>query len=222
MLFRSAIEELAPFAQFSSALGKAKEIFKKEAALLYQLQHTQVPRFWTTFEEQSRLLLIRDYIPGKTYRDLLDDRRNVGRTFSESEVCQFLLDLLPVIGYIHSKGTIHRDLSPEHIVCRDQDRLPVPIDFGVVKEFANKLQVSQDSPRIAIGQPGYAPIEQLQHGQVYPNSDLYALGVTAIVLLTGKEPSALFEGDKMNWAWRKWTEIDDGFANVSARHPRIS
>jgi serine/threonine protein kinase len=212
-----AIEELAPFAQFSSAVAKAKEIFKKEATLLYQLQHTQVPRFWTTVEEQSRLLLIRDYIPGKTYRDLLDDRRNVGRTFSESEVCQFLLDILPVIGYIHSKGTIHQDLSPEHIVCRDADSLPVPIDFGVVKEFANKLQISPDSPRIAIGQSGYAPIEQLQHGQVYPNSDLYTLGVTAIVLLTGKEPSALFEGNKMNWAWLKWTEIDRGFANVLSR-----
>jgi serine/threonine protein kinase len=212
-----AIEELAPFAQFSSAVATAKEVFKKEATLLYQLQHAQIPRFWTTIEEQDRLLLIRDYIPGKTYRDLLDDRRNGGRTFNESEVCQFLLEILPVIGYVHSKGTIHRDLSPEHIVCRDEDRLPVPIDFGVVKEFANKLQVSPDSPRITIGQPGYAPIEQLQHGQVYPNSDLYTLGVTAIVLLTGKEPSALFESNKMNWAWRKWTEIDDGFANVLAR-----
>jgi serine/threonine protein kinase len=212
-----AIEELAPFAQFSGEGTKAKEIFKKEATLLYQLQHSQVPRFWTTFEEQSRLLLVRDYIPGKTYRDLLDDRRNVGRTFSESEVCQFLLELLPVIGYIHSKGTIHRDLAPEHIVCRDDDRLPVPIDFGVVTEFANKLQLSPDSPRMPIGQPGYAPIEQLKHGQVYPNSDLYTLAVTAIVLLTGKEPSALFEGDKMNWAWRKWTEIDSDFANVLSR-----
>jgi serine/threonine protein kinase len=212
-----AIEELAPFAQFSSAVAKAKEIFKKEATLLYQLQHSQIPRFWTTVEEQNRLLLIRDYIPGKTYRDLLDDRRSGGRTFSESEVCQFLLEILPVIGYIHSKGTIHRDLSPEHIVRRDTDGLPVPIDFGVVKEFASKLQPIPDSPRIAIGQPGYAPIEQLRHGRVYPNSDLYTLAVTAIVLLTGKEPSALFEGDKMTWAWRKWTEIDDGFANVLSR-----
>jgi serine/threonine protein kinase len=212
-----AIEELAPFAQFSSALVKAKEIFKQEATLLYQLQHAQVPRFWTTVEAQSRLLLIRDYIPGKTYRELLEDRRNVGRTFSESEVCQFLLDILPVIGYIHSKGTIHRDLSPAHIVSRDDDGLPVPIDFGVVKEFANQLQLSPESPQMTIGQTGYAPIEQLQHGQVYPNSDLYTLGVTAIVLLTGKEPSALFEGDKIDWAWRKWTEIDDGFANVLSR-----
>ena len=212
-----AIEELAPFAQFSSAIAKAKEIFKKEAALLYQLEHPQIPRFWTTFEEQSRLLLVRDYVIGKTYQDLLDDRRSVGRTFSDTEVCQFLLELLPVIGYIHSKGTIHRDLSPEHIICRDEDRLPVPIDFGVVKEFTNKLQSSPDGAPRASGQPGYAPIEQLEHGQVYPNSDLYTLAVTAIVLLTGKEPSALFDSGKINWGWRKWTDIDDDFAAVLGR-----
>lgn len=220
-----AIEELAPFPQSSSAVVTAKAIFKQEATLLYQLQHPQIPRFWTTFEEQDRLLLVRDYIAGKTYQELLDDRRHVGRTFSQSEVYQFLLELLPVIGYIHSKGTIHRDISPAHIICRDNDLLPVPIDFGVVKEFANKLQAAPGVPRIAIGQPGYAPIEQLEHGQVYPNSDLYALAVTAIVLLTGKEPSALFKSDvlggehhhRMNWDWRKWTEIDDGFADILSR-----
>ncbi len=212
-----AIEELAPFSQFSSAVAKAKELFKKEAALLYQLQHPQIPRFWTTVEDDGRLLLVRDYVLGKTYQDLLTDRRNVGRTFSESEVYQFLLELLPVIGYIHDKGTIHRDISPGHIVCRDSDRLPVLIDFGVVKEFANKLQENPDSHRMPIGQPGYAPIEQLQHGQIYPNSDLYALAITAIVLLTGKESSALLTGDRINWDWLKWTEIDHGFADILGR-----
>ncbi len=209
-----AIEELAQFSESSSAVTQAKAVFKQEASLLYQLQHPQIPRFWTTVEEENRLLLVRDYISGTTYRDLLDERRNLGRTFSEAEVWQFLVELLPVIGYIHSKGTIHRDIAPEHIICRDGDRLPVPIDFGIVKEFANKLQVSS---RIAVGQSGYAPVEQLQSGQVYPNSDLYAVAVTAIVLLTGKEPSALFQGDSMNWEWRKWTEIDNGFANILGR-----
>jgi hypothetical protein len=212
-----AIEELAPFAQFSSAFTKAKAVFKQEATLLYQLQHPQVPRFWTTVEEQNRLLLIRDYITGKTYRTLLDERQTLGQTFSEVEVWQFLLEILPVIGYIHSKGTIHRDLSPEHIICRESDRLPCPIDFGVVKEFTNKLQADLASPRIAVGQIGYAPVEQIQSGQVYPNSDLYTLAVTAIVLLTGKEPSALFQGGQMNWQWRKWAEIDDGFAGILRR-----
>jgi serine/threonine protein kinase len=212
-----AIEELAPFSQFSSAVTTAKATFKQEATILYQLQHPQLPRFWTTFEEQNRILLVRDYVIGKTYRNLLDERRDRGKTFSEAEVWRFLLQVIPVIGYIHGKGTIHRDLSPEHIVCRDSDHLPVPIDFGVVKEFASKLQVDPDQPRLAIGQPGYAPSEQLHSGQVYPSSDLYALAVTAIVLLTGKEPSALFEGNKMNWVWRTWTPISDGFAQILSR-----
>jgi serine/threonine protein kinase len=212
-----AIEELAPFSQFSSAVTTAKATFKQDATILYQLQHPQLPRFWTTFEEQNRFLLVRDYIIGKTYRNLLDERRDLGKTFSEAEVWQFLLQIIPVISYIHGKGTIHRDLSPEHIVCRDSDRLPVPIDFGVVKEFASKLQVDPVQQRLAIGTPGYAPSEQLNSGQVYPSSDLYALAVTAIILLTGKEPSALFEGDQMNWTWRKWTPISDGFAQILGR-----
>jgi serine/threonine protein kinase len=212
-----AIEELTPSSQSASEVATVKDLFRKEANLLYQLQHPQIPRFWTTVEDDGRLLLVRDYVLGKTYRDLLDDRRNVGRTFNEAEIYQLLLEILPVISYIHEHGAIHRDLSPEHIVCRDGDHLPVPIDFGVVKEFANRLQANPVSPQRAVGRPGYAPVEQLQQGQIYPNSDLYALAVTAIVLLTGKEPSALFNGDRINWDWRKWTEIDNGFADILGR-----
>jgi serine/threonine protein kinase len=219
-----AIEEIALAAQ-PSTLAKAKEVFKQEITLLYQLQHPQLPHFWTTFEEQNRLFLVRDYIEGKTYGELLDERRALGTTFSQAEVWRFLLQILPVIGYIHSKGAIHRNISPEHIICRDGDRLPVPIDFGIVKELANTLQATPNGRQIATGQPGYAPVEQLHSGQVYPNSDLYSLAVTAIVLLTGKEPSALFEGDsaepthreRLNWEWRKWTPISDELATVLGR-----
>jgi serine/threonine protein kinase len=212
-----AIEEIAPADLAPSIVAKAKELFKQETTLLYQLQHPQLPRFWTTFEEQNRLFLVRDYVEGKTYRDLLDERRAANTAFSEAQVWRFLLQILPVIGYIHSKGAIHRNISPEHIICREIDGLPVPIDFGVVKELASTLQASPSTQQVATGQPGYAPVEQLHSGQVYPNSDLYALAVTAIVLLTGKEASALFEGDKMNWDWRKWTPIGDELANVLGR-----
>jgi serine/threonine-protein kinase len=211
-----AIKELTPISQSTSNLEKAQEFFKREAALLYQLQHPQIPRFWATFEEQGRLFLVQDYIAGKTYRTLLAERQSQGQQFSEAEVWRFLLQVLPVLGYIHSKGVIHRDLSPDNIILRESDHLPVVIDFGVVKEFANKLQVSSwEKPGIlAVGKPGYAPPEQLAAGQSYPSSDLYALAVTAIVLLTGKEPSALFEGDRLNWTWRRWIHVSDGLVNV--------
>ncbi len=212
-----AIEEITPSTQFPNTVARAKELFKQEATLLYQLDHSQLPRFWTTFEEQNRLFLVRDYIAGKTYGQLLDERRDRQTAFSQAEVWRFLLQMLPVLGSIHSKGAIHKNLAPEHIICRDGDLLPVPIDFGIIGEFAHKLQASPVSQPVGVGQPGYAPPEQLQSGQVYPNSDLYALAVTAIVLLTGKEPSALFTNGRMNWDWRQWTQLDDEFAQVLDR-----
>ncbi len=213
-----AIKELTPSTQSAAVVAKAKEFFQQEANLLYQLQHPQIPRFWATFEEEERLFLVQDYIAGKTYAHLLDDRREVGESFTETEIWRFLLQVLPVLGYIHSKGVIHRDVSPENIILRDSDRLPVLIDFGIVKEFADRLQAHPVSrSNLSVGKAGYAPIEQLKRGEAYPNSDLYALAVTAIVLLTGKEATALFVNGSMNWDWRNWTYISDGLANVLYR-----
>jgi serine/threonine protein kinase len=213
-----AIKELTPSTQSAAVVAKAKEFFQQEANLLYQLQHPQIPRFWATFEEQDRLFLVQDYIAGKTYAHISDDRRESGEGFSEAEIWRFLLQVLPVLGYIHSKGVIHRDVSPENIILRDGDRLPVLIDFGIVKEFADRLQAHPVSrSNLSVGKAGYAPVEQLKRGEAYPNSDLYALAVTAIVLLTGKEATTLFVNGSMNWDWRNWTYISDGLANVLYR-----
>ncbi len=213
-----AIDEFIPSTQFPTTISKAKEIFKQEAILLYQLQHPQIPHFRATFEEQNRLFLVRDYVEGKTYAQLLDERRDVGTVFSEAEVWKLLLQVLPVIAYIHSKGIVHHNISPASIILSQRDRLPVLSDFGAVTEFAKQLHANSAQQNQSIGgKPGYAPSEQLQNGQVYANSDLYALAVTAIVLLTGKEPSALFTGDRVNWDWREWTQIGDDFAAVLGR-----
>jgi serine/threonine protein kinase len=213
-----AIKELTPSTESTAVVAKAKEFFQQEANLLYQLQHPQIPRFWATFEEEDRLFIVQDYIAGKTYARLVDERRNRGEDFHEAEVWRFLLQVLPVLGYIHSKGVIHRDISPENIILRDSDLLPVLIDFGVVKEFADRLQGHPiGRSNISVGKAGYAPPEQLKKGEAYPSSDLYALAVTAIVLLTGKEPSTLFVNGVMNWDWRNWNQISDGLADVLCR-----
>jgi serine/threonine protein kinase len=210
------IQEFIPTSQIPGAVAKAKEFFKQQAILLYQLQHSQVPRFWATFEEQGRLFLVLDYIEGKTYGQILEERRDAGGVFSETEVWQLLLQVVPVLGYIHSKGVIHREVSPENIISRSSDRLPALSDFGAVKEFADKLHANSNTS-LHSGKPYYAPIEQFTSGKLYPSSDFYALAVTAIVLLTGKEPSALFTDDRLNGDWRKWTQIADGLADILQR-----
>jgi serine/threonine protein kinase len=210
-----AVKELCMSTGSRSRLSKAREFFQQEAALLYQLQHPQIPRFWATFEERDRMFLVQDFIPGRTYEQLLSDRANHGQTFTEAEVWRFLLQVLPVLGYIHSQGVVHQDIAPDNIILRENDFLPVLIDFGVVKQLANRLQGEQSSSgNINVGKPGYAPVEQLGSGYAYPNSDLYALAVTAVVLLTGRPAVDLFEGEKINWSWRNWIPISDGLANV--------
>nr|MBA3922381.1 serine/threonine protein kinase [Nostocaceae cyanobacterium] len=210
-----ALKELIPTQTGSGALEKSQELFAREATILYQIQHPQVPQFRATFEQDQRLFLVQDYVAGKTYRALLDERIAVGKTFSELEVSQFLRSLLPVLAQIHSRGIIHRDISPENIMLRSSDQLPVLIDFGVVKELATRFQSSKpESVATTVGKFGYAPSEQMQTGRAYPSSDLYSLAVTSVVLLTGKEPQQLFDDTQLIWDWQRFVNVNPNFAQV--------
>lgn len=196
------LKEYTPRFSTDYGLQKSKELFQREAEVLYKIHHPQIPKFRGTFEQGKRLFLVQDYAHGKSYSTLLQERRQEKRTFSESEIVEFLQQILPVLVHIHEKGIIHRDISPDNIIFRESDRLPVLIDFGAVKEKAAQLDSIGDiPPATTVGKLGYAPPEQLQTGEVYPNSDLYALGVTAVVLMTGRKPQELLEQSTMTWRW---------------------
>lgn len=212
-----ALKELTP-PQTGYALGKSKELFQREAQILYQIEHPQIPKFRAMFEEDQRLFLAQDFVEGKTYREILDDRKSRGFVFSEQEIVQLMQQVLPVLSYLHQKGIIHRDIAPDNMILRDRDKLPVLIDFGVVKEIATRLQQSSTNhPATTVGKLGYAPIEQMQTGNAYPNSDLYALAVSAIVLLTGREPQEVLDDNTMTWNWQRWCQVSPGFAQVIDR-----
>ena len=212
---RCALKELIPAQGSAYALDKSKELFQREAQILYQIQHPQIPQFRATFEEDQRLFLVQDYVEGQTYRTLLEQRQVQGMAFSEAEVLQLMQQLLPVLAHIHSKGIIHRDIAPDNIMLRQQDGKPVLIDFGVVKELATRFQ----SPTLTVqnttvGKPGFAPSEQMQSGRAYPSSDLYSLAVTVVVLLTGREPQTLLDDTTLTWYWQRWVTVSPGFAQV--------
>ena len=209
------LKEFIPPQDSLEVTEKAKELFRREASVLYQIRHPQVPDFRATFESEGRLLLVQDYVDGKNYRNLLLDRLKVGQTFSENEIFALMQQLLPVLSYLHSHNIIHRDISPENLMLRSQDNLPVLIDFGVVQETNAKLNSQMGIPASTVaGKAGYAPPEQLQSGSAYANSDLYALAVTSIVLLTGKEPSELFDSINLAWNWQQFANVNPAFARV--------
>jgi serine/threonine protein kinase len=199
------LKEFSPNDRGRDALKKSKELFQREAQVLYQISHPQIPKFRANFEEQKRLFLVQEYAEGKTVAKTLSDRLKSNKTFSETEAVEFLLNMLPVLSHIHAMGIIHRDISPDNIIFRDRDKLPVLIDFGVVKAGVTQLEVStQIHQGTTVGKAGYAPGEQLQTGEAYANSDLYALAVTVVVMMTGRKPESLIDKSTMTWKWHQW------------------
>ncbi|WP_293132782.1 serine/threonine-protein kinase [Microcoleus sp. bin38.metabat.b11b12b14.051] len=210
------LKEFSPVVQSP----KAAELFDREASMLYTLQHPQIPRFRellrTDLGGNPSLFLVQDYVPGQTYEEILISRQQQGKNFTEAEVTQLLFQLLPVLEYIHSRNLIHRDVSPDNIIQHSVDKLPFLIDFGSVKQIA-ATAVFQFSGQAAtaIGKQGYSPAEQMRHGKVSAASDLYALAVTALVLLTGKKPQKLYDVSQKTWNWRSSSRASLTHVSVS-------
>jgi serine/threonine protein kinase, bacterial len=227
---KCVLKEFAPQVSGQAELAKAKELFEREAGVLYKLKHPQIPTFRELFRVNDgineSLLLVQDYIEGETYLDRLNQRLARQQTFSEQEIVELLYDLLPVLDYIHRLGTIHRDISPDNIIYRDRDKLPVLIDFGGVKEIAATVVSRFSTAKITtrIGKQGYAPDEQMMRGKVSPASDLYALGATILTLLTGKDARTIYNPAEATWEWRKYLKLQPELSAIIDRllqyHPQ--
>ncbi len=216
------LKEFFPTKKSGKNLQKALDLFKREAKTLYQLDHPQVPKFQACFTQRERLFIVQEYIDGVPYSQLIKQRRQQNSGFSEAEVVQWLMQMLQVLDYLHGLNIVHRDISPDNIMyCRDRS-LPVLIDFGLVSNAISTLlsdEMTDDEARPAtmVGKFGYSPPEQIHLGQCFPCSDLYALGVTAIVLLTGRYPRDLIDQESLEWRWQSYVSPSQPLADILTR-----
>ncbi|ELS02028.1 serine/threonine protein kinase [Xenococcus sp. PCC 7305] len=217
------LKEFAPLGSGKYELEKSRDLFKREAKILHHIRHPQIPKFLACFEGHGRLFLVQEFVSGKTYSALLQERQRQQMAFGEMEIVKWLMNLLPILEYIHNLGIIHRDISPDNIMQPDGKDLPVLIDFGVGKltntppsEYgqAGAQGHSYVGKMSFVGKIGYAPREQISMGRCSPSSDIYALGVTALVMLTGKEPTALLDQYSLEWQWHKFIEVSPQLTTV--------
>ena len=213
------LKEFAPQVEAQQDLLKAKELFEREASVLKKLQHPQIPRFHASLQaklgNKDFFFLVQDYVEGDNYYQLLERQ-----SFSEEEVIKLLQQILPVLSYIHSLDVVHRDISPDNLILRSSDKLPVLIDFGGVKQLpASKgfWFTQLGGNRTLLGKKGYAPEEQLRQGKAFPSSDLYSLSVTSLVLLTGKEPQHLYDSYQAVWRWGQEIKVSSQLEAVLKR-----
>lgn len=185
---KCVLKQLKPVHDGTNELRQlVQDRFQREAATLEMLgeEHAQIPRLYAYFSEDQQFYLVQEWIDGITIAEKV---RHEGAQH-EQMVKLVISDLLGAIAYIHSKGIVHRDIKPDNIILRSRDSKAVLIDFGAVKETMNTLVDSQahSTRSIVVGTPGYMPAEQLSGRPVYA-SDLYGLGMSAIYMLTGKNP----------------------------------
>ncbi|USR91104.1 serine/threonine protein kinase [Phormidium yuhuli AB48] len=175
---------------------KTISLFYQEATQLSKLgEHPHIPTLFAFFEEDGRLYLVQEYVDGQT---LWHEMERSG-AFSETKIREILVQLLPVLRYVHQNKVIHRDITPVNILRRNRDGKLMLIDFGVSKQLT---KTALAEPGTKVGTMGYAPLEQLRSGQAYPASDIYSLGVTCLQLLTNTRPDVLFDPMK-GWRWRE-------------------
>jgi serine/threonine protein kinase len=166
------------------------KLFEREAAVLKQLNHTQIPQYRDYFSLDQQIGaglcwfgLVQDYIPGKSLQQLL----NQGKRFTESQVRSIAKQVLEILIYLHglSSPVLHRDIKPSNLILGEDKQIYL-VDFGAVQDSA----AVEGATFTVVGTSGYAPLEQFW-GQAVPASDLYALGATLIHLLTGVSPADL-------------------------------
>jgi serine/threonine protein kinase, bacterial len=222
---RCVVKQLRPIQNNPQIYQLVKERFQREAAILETLGGgtDQIPNLFAYFEASEQFYLVQEWVEG----DTLTAKVQQQGLFSESAVQELLLNLLPVLEYVHGKYIVHRDIKPDNIIIRHRDGKPVLIDFGAVRESMGTMVNSQGNPTssIVIGTPGFMPSEQAAGRPVY-SSDLYSLGMTVIYLLTGRQPQQIeTDPQTADIIWRQYaSHISPIMAEIIDRaiayHPR--
>jgi serine/threonine protein kinase, bacterial len=190
---KCVLKHLKPASADRSLLELARKLFEKEAIVMQKLgNHDRIPRLLAYFEEQQEFYLVQEYIPGHPLSAELSE----GQRWREEQVVELLQEILEILTFIHAQGVIHRDIKPDNIMRREIDRRLILIDFGAIKQVRNQQMLhGQQTMTVAIGTPGYMPIEQAS-GAPRASSDIYALGKIGIQALTGVNPWELIEDEQ--------------------------
>ena len=172
--------------------GLNADRFRREIQLAARLQHPHIVPLLSAAARGGLLYFTMPFISGENLRTRLVRTRELPVT----EATRFLRDVAEALSYAHSQGVVHRDIKPENILISGNHA--VVLDFGVSKALTNA--VSSDpagsvfaltSLGVALGTPAYmSPEQAIADPNVDHRADIYALGVVAYELLTGRTPFA--------------------------------
>lgn len=159
-----------------------KECFLEEAKTLAEfIGNENIVRIISYFEENGTAYFVMEYIEGESFQDYI---KSHGGKVSWEETAKFLLPVMDALAAVHSKGIIHRDVTPDNIYITKAGVVKL-LDFGAARYSLGDKSRSLD----VVLKHGFAPKEQYtRHGKQGPFTDVYTVGASFYYALTGKRP----------------------------------
>lgn len=195
--FRVAIKVLDKF-----KLRDNIECIREEVAILNQLDHPNIVKYFETYDDQKYIYLVMEYISGCQLFDKITQQEN--QNFTERVAAEYMRSLFQAINHCHAQNIIHRDIKPENIMITESNTVRL-IDFGLSKATRTNKNLTT-----VAGTPYYMAPEVLE-GSYGPKADLWSLGVLLYTLVSGYLP---FQGNKSADVFRKIKEADFHFRHA--------
>nr|XP_019818197.1 PREDICTED: serine/threonine-protein kinase Nek11 isoform X6 [Bos indicus] len=138
-----------------------------EAQLLSKLNHPAIVKFHANFVEQDKFCIITEYCEGRDLDCKIQEYKEAGKTFPESQIIEWFIQLLLGVDYMHERKILHRDLKSKNIFLKN-NKLKIG-DFGV----SRLLMGSCDLATTLTGTPHYMSPEALKHQGYDTKSDIW-------------------------------------------------
>jgi Tol biopolymer transport system component/tRNA A-37 threonylcarbamoyl transferase component Bud32 len=175
-----AIKVMHP--ELAAALGS--ERFLREIEIAARLNHPHILPLLDSGDADGFLFYVMPFAAGQSLRQ----RLSTSGELPVAEAVRLLRDVVDALGHAHAQGVVHRDIKPENILLSGSHALVT--DFGVAKavlEATGQQRLTHEG--MAIGTPAYmAPEQAVGDPHVDHRADIYAVGVVAYELLTGRPP----------------------------------
>ncbi len=160
--------------------------FIREISIAAQLQHPHILTLIDSGEADGFLYYVMPYVAGESLRSRLAR----DGALAASDATRLFRDIVDALAHAHKHGMIHRDIKPDNVMIADRHALVV--DFGVAKAMGDaKAEHTLTTVGMSLGTPAYMAPEQIgAEPDVDQRADIYAAGIVAYEMLTGKPPFA--------------------------------
>ena len=165
------------------ASASSRQRLMREARAVGVLAHSNIATLYDVLEDDTRLLLVMEYVDGKTVKEMID-----AGPMPAGQALRIAAQVAAAIGYAHDRGVIHCDLKPANIQVTS-DGIAKVLDFGLARvKYAETdgMEKSLTGTGIMLGTPGYVAPERLLSGVLNASGDIYSIGVVLFEMVTGR------------------------------------